>query len=238
WAKYKITRRSIIGYSVFLGNSLVSWKSKKQAVVSRSSTEAEYKAMCNVCCEVLWIRKVLTDLQVNISLHVEMSCDNSSTIQIAANPVLHERSKHFEIDLYILREKIAAGFIKTKKVKSKDNIADLFTKGLTISELNKFYQTLGTRLMNGIGEHEARFSARDGAAEEVDSKSDSLKLRKACEASKKAIRMKNFIGDLGVVPTVQDLIEIFCDNESVVALTKEPKDHGKSNHIEIKYHFV
>ncbi|GKE23606.1 hypothetical protein Tco_1435118 [Tanacetum coccineum] len=54
----------------------------------------------------------------------------------------------------------------------------------------------------------------------------------ACEASKEAIRMKNFIGDLGVVPTVQDPIEIFCDNESAVALTKEPKDHGKSKHIE------
>ncbi|GJV76461.1 ribonuclease H-like domain-containing protein [Tanacetum coccineum] len=70
-----------------LGNRLVSWKSKKQVVVSRSSTEAEYRTMCNVCCEVLWIKKVLTDLQVNISLPVEMSCDNSSAIQIAANPV-------------------------------------------------------------------------------------------------------------------------------------------------------
>ncbi|GJU15662.1 putative ribonuclease H-like domain-containing protein [Tanacetum coccineum] len=60
----------------------------------------------------------------------------------------------------------------------------------------------------------------------------------ACEASKEAIWMKNFIGDLGVVPIVQDPIEIFCDNESAVALTKEPKDHGKSKHIERKYHFV
>ncbi|GJX49589.1 hypothetical protein Tco_0276434 [Tanacetum coccineum] len=60
----------------------------------------------------------------------------------------------------------------------------------------------------------------------------------ACEASKEAIWMKNFIGDLGVIPTVQDPIEIFCDNESVVALTKEPKDQGKSKHIERKYHFV
>ncbi|GKC97301.1 hypothetical protein Tco_1167576 [Tanacetum coccineum] len=58
-----------------------------------------------------------------------------------------------------------------------------------------------------------------------------------CEASKEAIWMKNFIRDLGVVPTIQDPIEIFCDNESVVALTKEPKDHGKLNHIERKYHF-
>ncbi|KAJ9542310.1 hypothetical protein OSB04_028816 [Centaurea solstitialis] len=60
----------------------------------------------------------------------------------------------------------------------------------------------------------------------------------ACEASKEAIWMSNFIGDLGVVPTIQDAIEIFCDNKSAVALTKEPKDHEKSKHIERKYHFV
>ncbi|GJW04899.1 hypothetical protein Tco_1563755 [Tanacetum coccineum] len=60
----------------------------------------------------------------------------------------------------------------------------------------------------------------------------------ACEALKEAIWMKNFIGYLGVIPIVQDPIEIFCNNESVVALTKEPKDHKKSKHIERKYHFV
>nr|GEV86718.1 hypothetical protein [Tanacetum cinerariifolium] len=60
----------------------------------------------------------------------------------------------------------------------------------------------------------------------------------ACEASKEAIWMKNLIVDLGVVSTVQDPIEIFCDNESAVALTKEPKDHGKSKHIKRKYHFI
>ncbi|GJS14586.1 retrotransposon protein, putative, ty1-copia subclass [Tanacetum coccineum] len=60
----------------------------------------------------------------------------------------------------------------------------------------------------------------------------------ACEASKEAIWIKNFIGDLGIVPSVQDPIEILCDNESAVSLTKEPKDHGKSKHIERKYHFV
>nr|GEW02132.1 hypothetical protein [Tanacetum cinerariifolium] len=60
----------------------------------------------------------------------------------------------------------------------------------------------------------------------------------ACESLKKVIWMKNFIGDLGVIPTVQDPIEILCDNESAITLTKEPKDHGKSKHTERKYHFV
>ncbi|GKC27919.1 uncharacterized mitochondrial protein-like protein, partial [Tanacetum coccineum] len=125
WAKCKVTKRSITRYSVFLGNNLVSWKSKKQSVVSRSSTEAEFRAMCNVCCEIMWIKKILTDLQVDIDFPIEMNYDNNSATQISANPVLHERSKHFEIDLYFLREKIASGFIKPKKIKFKDNIADL-----------------------------------------------------------------------------------------------------------------
>ncbi|GKC18417.1 ribonuclease H-like domain-containing protein [Tanacetum coccineum] len=125
WAKCKITRRSIIGYSVFLRNNLVSWKSRKQYVVSRSSTEAEFRAMCNVYCEVIRIRKILTYLQVDTVLPIEMNCDNNYAIQISANPVLHERSKHFEIDLYFLREKIADGLIKPRKVKSEDNVADL-----------------------------------------------------------------------------------------------------------------
>jgi hypothetical protein len=60
----------------------------------------------------------------------------------------------------------------------------------------------------------------------------------ASEAAKEAIWIKNFLEDLGVVPSVQDPIEIFCDNEGAVALTKEPKDHGKSRHIDRKYHFV
>nr|GEZ62449.1 retrovirus-related Pol polyprotein from transposon TNT 1-94 [Tanacetum cinerariifolium]GEZ62737.1 retrovirus-related Pol polyprotein from transposon TNT 1-94 [Tanacetum cinerariifolium] len=70
------------------------------------------------------------------------------------------------------------------------------------------------------------------------SKTDVELDRMTCVASKEAIWMKNFIIDLGVVPTIQDPIEIFYDNESVVALTKEPKDNRKSKHIERKYHFV
>ena len=60
----------------------------------------------------------------------------------------------------------------------------------------------------------------------------------ASEASKEAIWLKNFIGDLGVVPAIKEPMEIFCDNEGAVALTKEPRDHGRSRHIDRKYHFI
>ncbi|GJR28924.1 ribonuclease H-like domain-containing protein [Tanacetum coccineum] len=92
--------------------------------------------------KLIWIKKILTDLQIVTDFPIEMNCDNNSAIPISANPVLHERSKHFEIDLYFLREKIADG-LKPKKVKSEDNIANLFTKGLTIYDHNKFCCSVG-----------------------------------------------------------------------------------------------
>ena len=127
---------------MYLGSDLVSWKSKKQSVLARSSAEAEFRAMCNVTCEVMWILKICKDLNVQVELPVEMFCDNSSAMQIAQNPVLHERSKHFEIDLFFIRDKISEGIIKTVKVKSVDNIADIFTKGLSIVEHRKFCELL------------------------------------------------------------------------------------------------
>ncbi|GJX78233.1 ribonuclease H-like domain-containing protein [Tanacetum coccineum] len=100
WSKCKVTKRSVTGYSVFLGKNLVSWKSKKQSMLAKSSAEAEYIAKNTVTCEVIWIHKILTELNVQISLHVPIHCDNSFAIQIAANPVLHEKTKHFEIEFY------------------------------------------------------------------------------------------------------------------------------------------
>ncbi|GJU86702.1 putative RNA-directed DNA polymerase [Tanacetum coccineum] len=129
WAKCKATKRSVTGYTVFLGNSLVSWKSKKQSMLSKSSAEAEYRAMNTVTCEVMWIMKILTEFGIINSLPVNINYDNTSAIQIAANPVFHERTKHFKKETFFLREKVVARIVKTVKIKSEDNIADLFTKG-------------------------------------------------------------------------------------------------------------
>ncbi|GKD97979.1 uncharacterized mitochondrial protein-like protein [Tanacetum coccineum] len=105
WAKCKITRKLVTGYAVFMGKNLVSWKSKKQSMLSKSSAEAEYKAMNSVTCEVMWILKVLVELNINTSLPVPLHCDNSSAIQIATNPIFHEKTKHFEIELFFLKGK-------------------------------------------------------------------------------------------------------------------------------------
>ncbi|KAL4580545.1 hypothetical protein LXL04_016743 [Taraxacum kok-saghyz] len=130
WAKCLFTRKSVSGYLVYFGSSLISWKSKKQNTVSRSSTESEYRALGSLTCEVMWVIKVLTDLGLKNLLPVDMLCDNESAIKLALNPVFHEKTKHFEIDVHFVREKIAKGVVSLVKVESKKQNADILTKSL------------------------------------------------------------------------------------------------------------
>nr|GEU46721.1 ribonuclease H-like domain-containing protein [Tanacetum cinerariifolium] len=134
WARCLATRKSVSGYYVFLGDSLVTWKSKKQSTLSRSSAEAEYGSMAFATCEVLWLSNLLGDMGVKNLLPVVMYCDNSSALQIAANHVFHEKSKHFEIDFHLVREKLASGVIKTEKIHTTQQIADILTKGHDIEQ--------------------------------------------------------------------------------------------------------
>ena len=83
---------------MFVGGNLVSWKSKKQSVVARSTTEAEYRAIAIGVAEMLWLRTLLVELKVNQKNQMMLWCDNKSAINIANNPVQHDRTKHIEID--------------------------------------------------------------------------------------------------------------------------------------------
>ncbi|GJY48457.1 putative RNA-directed DNA polymerase [Tanacetum coccineum] len=143
WAKCPKTRKSVTGFCVFLGKTLVSWKSKKQATISKSSSEAEYRSMSSASCEVVWLGNMLHSIGLKGLYPVELCCDNSSAIQIAANPVFHERTKHFELDVHFVREKVLAGVIKTVKVSSNLQTADVFTKCLGVVQHKLCCRNLG-----------------------------------------------------------------------------------------------
>jgi len=112
WASCPTSRRSVTGFVVLLDKSPISWKSKKQGTIGRSSAEAEYRAMAQAAAEVTWLVNLLQELGVSNLKPVTLHCDNQSALHIARNPVFHERTKHIEIDCHFTRDKVLEGLLQ------------------------------------------------------------------------------------------------------------------------------
>jgi hypothetical protein len=123
---------------VFLGDNLVSWSAKQQTIVSHSSAEGEYRAVANVVAEATWLLQLLLELQAPPSRCTLIYCNNISAVYLSNNPVQHQRTKHVEIDLQFVREKVAIGQVRVLHVPTTSQFTDVFTKGLPSSVFEEF----------------------------------------------------------------------------------------------------
>lgn len=145
WAGNKDDRTSTTAYVVFLGSNPISWSSKKQKAVSRSSTEAEYRAVAHTTAELCWVQSLLQELKVQIPKSPVIYCDNVGTTYLCVNPVFHSKMKHVGIDFHFVRDRVANGSLRVTHVSSADQLADLLTKPLSRPTLVSLRSKIGVR---------------------------------------------------------------------------------------------
>ena len=126
----------------FFGANLVSWQAKKQATVSRSSTEAEYKSLANATAEVIWVQSLLDELGVRQSKVPILWCDNIGATYLSANPVFHARTKYIEVDFHFVRERVAQKKLDIRIISTHDQVDDGFTKAQPVRQLHEFRRNL------------------------------------------------------------------------------------------------
>ena len=136
WACDIDDRKSIGAYCIYFGNNLVSWSSKKQFVVTRSSAESEYRALASASAEIAWIQSLFSELNIRCILVPIIWYDNMSATKLAKNPVYHSRTKHIELDM------VLAGELEIHFIPSEEQITDVLTKPLTFIHFNYFRNKL------------------------------------------------------------------------------------------------
>lgn len=131
WLSDPEDSRSQYGYAIFHGSNLISWTSKKQKVVARSSTESEYRSLAYIAAELIWIQQLLTDLYMPLIRPPLLLCDNVGAIFMTKNPVIQTRSKHIVLDFHFIRELVESNSLHVRHISSVDQMTDIFTKALS-----------------------------------------------------------------------------------------------------------
>lgn len=136
-------RKSTSGYVFLLGTGAISWSSKKQPIVTLSTTEAEFIAAASCACQAVWLRRILEELGHEQGRCTTILCDNSSTIKLSKNPVLHGRSKHIDVRFHFLRDLTKEGVIELLYCGTDEQVSDIMTKGLKLESFLKLRDKLG-----------------------------------------------------------------------------------------------
>ncbi|CAH9094778.1 unnamed protein product [Cuscuta epithymum] len=135
--------KSTTAYVLYLGSNIISWKSAKQKSVSRSSTEAEYRAVAHTSAEILWVQNLLQELGVQLSQPPQLLCDNQGATYVCVNPVFHSRMKHVALDFFFVRDLVESGQLSVRHISNKFQIADILTKPLGKVPFERFRSKLG-----------------------------------------------------------------------------------------------
>ena len=140
WGASLLDRRSISGYNFQLTENgpQISWKSRKQPTVALSTCEAEYIALAQAVQEAKFLAQLCTDMGMCNAEEVTMNVDNQGALNLAKNPINHQRSKHIDIKYHFIRAEVQKGFISLNYVPTEENIADIFTKPASKGKLERF----------------------------------------------------------------------------------------------------
>jgi hypothetical protein len=141
--------RSISGYVATLGGGSIAWSAKKQRTVSLSTTEAEYIALTEGAKELVWLRMALQELGFNQNQPTSIQCDNLAAITLSHDATFHARTKHINVAYHFIREKVASHEASLTYVRSKENPADLMTKGLEGGQHRYLREKLGFAEVRG-----------------------------------------------------------------------------------------
>ncbi|KAE8681049.1 bHLH123 protein [Hibiscus syriacus] len=159
WGSDPDDRRSISGYCVYLGNHLLSWSSRKQRSVSRSKSKVEYRSLVDTTSEVLWVKAILEDMNVELSQPPVIWCNNTSIVAMATDPA---KVKHVDLDVHFVREKVMDKQLIVNYVPAHYQIADVLTKPLITTQFQEFCQKLNVVSLQRLQLHKNRVVSATG----------------------------------------------------------------------------